>query len=302
MRRVLLQLVVSAAIAITVVGQPESRAEAAQAITGGDTIYTVVKGDTLRALSSRFGLDPEVIAAENDLKANAILRVGQILRIDNRHIVPAALAPGMLVVNVPQRMLFYSGDAGIDGVPVAVGQPGWQTPTQPFTVVIKEIDPSWEVPVSIQEEARRAGKPLPAVVPPGPTNPLGRFWLGLSIPSVGIHSTNAPSSIYRVTTHGCIRVGPDDMARLFPRVPVGTRGVIAYEPVLLAVVGDDVFLEVHPDVYRRLRVDVVTAVRTRAEAAGIEHTIDWTIAERVIRARDGVARSVGNAGQAHTAD
>ena len=291
-----LRIMGSVTIAIVLVNPSAPDAQAVQAITGGDTVYTVVEGDTLRALASRFGVDPGVIAADNGLKPNATVPVGQRLRIDNRHIVPSVIEPGMLVVNVPQRMLFYDDEGNTSGVPVAVGTAAWRTPTQPFTIVTKEVDPTWEVPVSIQEEARRAGKSLPAVVPPGPKNPLGRFWLGLSIPSVGIHGTNAPSSIYRVTTHGCIRVGPDDIASLFSRVAVGTRGVVIYEPILLAMTDHDVFLEVHADVYRRLGVSPIAAARALAAAAGVEDAIDWAIAEGVVSAREGVARSVGTLG------
>ncbi len=79
---------------------------------------------------------------------------------------------------------------------MAVGRADWQTPLGDFTIVIKEEDPTWDVPLSIQQEMRRAGKRVVKSVPPGPANPLGRFWLGLSLDSVGIHGTIAPLSIY----------------------------------------------------------------------------------------------------------
>jgi L,D-transpeptidase ErfK/SrfK len=273
----------------------EVRGSEPVAVTGGVAVYTVVKGDTLQYVSARFGTDPAVIAADNGLKPNAMLQVGQTLRIDNRHIVPA-VEHATIVINVPQRMLFYVGEGETRGMPVAVGQSGWRTPTQPFTVATRETDPSWEVPKSIQAEARRAGKTLPSVVPPGPNNPLGKYWLGLSIPSVGIHGTNAPSSIYRVTTHGCIRVGTEDIAWLHARVTVGTPGAIVYEPILVAVVGGDVFLEVHRDVYGRLDTTPIALVRRLVAAAGVEQHVDWAAAERVIRARDGIARSIAAPG------
>ena len=262
-------------------------------ISGGLVEYTVGRGDTLRGVSARFGVDADVIAAENQLEPGAKLTPGQQLRIDNRHIVPAALEPGVLIVNIPQRMLFYGHEASVAAVPIAVGKPTWRTPERPFTVQTKEVNPSWEVPASIQAEARRAGRSLPPVVPPGPKNPLGKFWLGLSISGVGIHGTNQPSSIYRAGTHGCIRVGPDDIAWLFPRVAIGARGLVIYEPILLTVVGLEIFLEVHHDVYGRQSQDPLATVRAMAEAAGLTHSIDWTGAQRVLAERHGVARVVG---------
>jgi L,D-transpeptidase ErfK/SrfK len=264
-------------------------------MTGDVTVYTTTAGDTLGSIGARMGVDVATLAAENGLKPTAKLPVGLTLRVDNRHLIPAAAEPGVIVLNLPQRMLFYGDETVVRGIPVAVGQPGWQTPARAFTVLTKETDPTWEVPVSIQEEARRASRVLPAVVPPGPNNPLGKFWLGLSIPSVGIHGTNAPSSIYRAATHGCIRVGAEDIAWLFSRVSVGTRGQMVYEPILLAVIGDEIFLEVHRDVYRRLEGGSELHVRALADAAGVAGEVDWVLAARVLSARDGIARRVGAA-------
>jgi L,D-transpeptidase ErfK/SrfK len=109
---------------------------------------------------------------------------------------------------------------------------------------------------------------------------------------VGLHGTNAPGSIYRTATHGCIRLHPDDIARLYDRVWVGSVGRIVYEPVLLATQGDAVFLEVHRDVYGRLVPGARQTARALAAASGLTDRIDWTIADAVIEARHGIARDV----------
>ena len=262
-------------------------------VTGGVFTHITEKGDTLNGLAARFGVDTATLAADNGLKVNVPLPVGLLLRVDNRHLVPAAVTPGTIIVNVPQRMLFYEADDAVAGLPVAVGQPTWKTPRRAFTVLTKETDPSWEVPESIQAEARRAGRTLPTVVPPGPNNPLGKFWLGLSIPGVGIHGTNAPTSIYRAATHGCIRVAPDNIAWLFDRVVVGTPGQIVYEPILLGTVGGDIFLEVHRDIYRQLPHDPRAHVRALADEAGLAGDIDWEAADAAMEARRGIATRVG---------
>jgi L,D-transpeptidase ErfK/SrfK len=268
-------------------------------LVGGAWTHAVESGESWRSVASRFGVDPQVIADRNALNVDEPLRIGQVLRIDNRHIVPEASAPKWIVVNVPQRMLFFADEAGrVTGLPIAAGRSTWHTPTGPFTILTKVRDPSWQVPASIQEEARRLGRPLPAVVPAGPDNPLGRFWLGLSIPNVGIHGTNAPSSIYRLATHGCMRLHPDDIEWLFDRVDVGWPGEIIYEPVLLAAIDDDVFIEAHPDGYRREEGDVRQQLRERAAALGLTDRIDWTVADRELRRRSGIARRVTRTDQA----
>jgi L,D-transpeptidase ErfK/SrfK len=88
-----------------------------------------------------------------------------------------------------------------------------------------------------------------------------------------------------------VRLHPDDIAWLFPRVKVGMTVRTVYEPILLAEVAGRVFLEVHPDVYRRAPASIVS-VRARAAELGLEDRIDWTQASRVIALRHGIARDV----------
>lgn len=281
-----------ACAALVAVG-PVSYASAqprADALTGGITTHVVQRGDTLQALAARTGIDVGTIAADNGLATAHVLVAGQPLIFDNRHIVPASREGAAILVNLPQRMLFFF-DQDVAGLPVAVGRRTWPTPLGEFQVATRETDPTWDVPESIRAEARRLGRTLPASVPPGPANPLGRFWIGLTGGSVGIHGTNVPSSIYGAVTHGCMRLHPDDVAWLFPHVRVGITVRTVYEPVLLADIGGRVFLEVHPDVYRRGAVSLA-AVREMAAGRGLAGRIDWGEAARVVGVRHGVARDV----------
>ena len=263
----------------------------AQPLTGQVDIVTVARGDTLRSLGSRFGVDPATIARDNRRAVDAPLRVGETLSIDNRHVVPPFDGVS-IIVNVPQRMLFVATDTGVRAYPVAVGRADWPTPLGEFSIATKETNPTWDVPASIREEARRAGRTLPLQVPPGPNNPLGAHWLGLSVGSVGIHGTNAPTSVYQVVTHGCIRLQAGDIAALFGLVQVGSPGRLLYQPVLVAVDGEDVFVEAHRDVYRRGPQDVVEFVKARARELRVFERVNWDLAAEVIHQRAGVARPV----------
>jgi L,D-transpeptidase ErfK/SrfK len=264
------------------------------AISGGVTAYTVTAGDTLTAVAARFGVYPSTIAADNDLDPRRPLEIGRELRIDNRHIIPDAVVPGEIIVNVPQRMVFYSDGDRVFAYPIAVGRATWQTPAGTFTVVRKEENPAWHVPASIRAESARAGHPLPLVVAPGPKNPLGQFWIGLSLAGIGIHGTPAQSSIYQAVTHGCIRLQREQIADLYSRVVPGTRGRIVYEPILIAESGADVFIEVHADVYRRLAASPYEIARTLAARLGLADRIDWGLADREIDRHAGVARRVSS--------
>ena len=195
---------------------------------------------------------------------------------------------------MPQRLLFvFEGAQLATWYPVGLGRPDWRTPLGSFYILTKERDPTWDVPASIQREMKEKGQRVRTKVAPGPENPLGRHWLGLSSSGCGIHGTNAPASVYRFGTHGCIRLHPEDVADLFARVGIGTPVQIVYEPVLLG--RDDrgvVFLEVHPDVYG-LRGDPSAAAADLARAAGVEG-ISVPAWEAAIRDREGLAVPVSS--------
>jgi L,D-transpeptidase ErfK/SrfK len=85
---------------------------------------------------------------------------------------------------------------------------------------------------------------------------------------------------------------PDDIAALFGQLKVGAKGVLVYEPVLLTVLGGQIFVEAHRDVYRRGPGDALGFVRKQAYELGVFERIDWDRAATVIHERAGVARSV----------
>jgi L,D-transpeptidase ErfK/SrfK len=263
-----------------------------RSVTGGDAVYTVRSGDFLIAIGARFGMPPELLAKQNSIPYEAIIHPGQRLRIHNPHIVPATLDDGVLI-NLPQRMLFRFSQGKLTAAyPVGLGLPSWPTPEGDFKIVSRVKNKTWLVPKSIQEEMRLEGKAVLEEVPPGPDNPLGAHWLGLSMWGYGIHGTIAPSSVYHFQSHGCIRLRPDDIAELFDQVRVGTAGRLIYQPVLLAVTEDGrILLEVHRDIYKK-GIDPQT-VRDMAKANDLSQDIDWPRADAVIAAQEGLAREVG---------
>ncbi len=207
---------------------------AAGQLVGGEADYVVRKGDYLTLIGARFGQDARSLARENGLDYFGRIHPGQRLKLNNRHIVPAVRADG-IVINVPQRMLYlFRQGRLVAHYPVGLGRPDWPTPLGLRHIRSKEIDKDWLVPPSIQEEMRCAGQPVLTRVPPGPDNPLGRHWIGLKPGWWGIHGTNAPASVYDFRSHGCIRLHPDDIADLFDRVALGDPVEIIYQTVLLA--------------------------------------------------------------------
>lgn len=264
-------------------------------LVGGSLTYVVQKGDSLTSISARFGVGVNALAASNRISVNSLLREGRPLLIDNRHIVPDVLSDGFLI-NIPQRMLYFFKEGQlVRAYAVGLGRPDWPTRTGTFTVVVKEENPVWDVPESIQEEMRREGKVVQERVPPCPENPLGKHWLGLSIRGYGIHGTIAPASIYQFQTHGCIRLHGDDIAAIFPEVREGTPGRIVYQRLMVARLGERIFLEVHRDIYRKEPDPLATLVAV-AKTHNLESLLDWQTAKGIITKQDGMVHEVTKPG------
>jgi hypothetical protein len=168
----------------------------------------------------------------------------------------------------------------------------WQTPVGKFKITGKVKDPTWTVPSSIQTEMEEKGKDVVTSVPPGPTNPLGKYAIKTSIPGILIHSTTRPSSIYSYSSHGCIRLSPDQMEEFYPQIKVNTRGEIVYKPVKLAVTGNGrVYLEVHNDVYNKSS-GLVEEARQLVEKQKLSELVDWEKFKSVVQQKRGIAEDI----------
>jgi L,D-transpeptidase ErfK/SrfK len=263
-------------------------------VVGAVAIHEVGDGDTLTRIGARRGVDVSTLARENGLGVRDRLEAGTQLLVPAVHLAPQRLPDGV-VVNLPQRMLYLWEGGNLAGSwPVAVGGPRWKTPRGSYRVMEMEEDPTWDVPVSIQAEMRRKGQRVRTKVLPGPGNPLGARWVGLTVGNIGIHGTNAPSSIYKFATHGCVRMHPDDVAELFTRLTVDTPVELVYEPALLTVHAGRVLVEVHPDPYG-LAPDAALRLRAQAEALGVAERVDWALVGEAVKMREGVARVIGSA-------
>jgi lipoprotein-anchoring transpeptidase ErfK/SrfK len=128
----------------------------------------------------------------------------------------AKAQPIIVIRRGSNRLSLYNGTRLVRTFPVATGQPAWPTPLGHFEIVVKQVNPWWFPPT--QDSWAAGAKP----VPPGPGNPLGTRWMGLSAPGVGIHGTSEPWSIGHSESHGCIRMQIPSAEWLFNRVRIGT--------------------------------------------------------------------------------
>jgi L,D-transpeptidase ErfK/SrfK len=124
----------------------------------------------------------------------------------------------------------------------------WNTPLGTTRIVSKAKDAPWIPPKSVREEHEKRGDPLPAIVPGGADNPMGRYKMALGIPGGAylIHGTNKPAGIGMQVTHGCMRLYPEDIETLYGMVPIGTQVTIVNQPYKWGWVDGELLIEVHP--------------------------------------------------------
>ena len=266
----------------------------------GETIrYRAKHEDTLIHLPRRFNVGYTELRAANPFVDPWLPGAGTEILVPAAHIVPEAEKKG-LVLNLGDQRLYYFKPDGKTAVsfPVGIGREGWSTPTGRTKVVRKRARPTWYVPKSI-----RAERPyLPAVVPPGPDNPLGSHALYLGWMSYLLHGTNKPYGIGRRASHGCVRLYPEDIARLFAEIPVGTPVTVVDQPVKIAWAGGELMLEAHPTQTQADQVEAGDPM-TRETAPEIAYRLiyaaradagrlDWTLIRRALQKRSGVPVSV----------
>ena len=161
-------------------------------------------------------------------------------------------------INLPAfRLFLFYGEELTHDYPIAIGKPSMPTPVGHYSVVSKIHNPTW-LPLD-------GGKP----VPPGPANPLGRWWLGLSRQGYGIHGNNNENSIGTPISHGCIRMHNRDVEQLVRYVGTGMTVDILYR--MFALRGEiqegDLQLWIGRDVYKRYRSLAEDAVEFMKQAA-----------------------------------
>lgn len=219
----------------------------------GEIQYTKARHeDTLLDIAREFSLGQDEIVMANPTVDRWLPGDGAEVLVPRRFVLPEAARRG-IVLNIPEMRLYYfvgggktTGPTQVISYPVSIGRMDWRTPLGLTRVVQKLKDPVWRPPASIKKEHAADGDFLPDVVPAGPMNPLGRFAMKLGVTGYLIHGTGADKEygIGMRVTHGCIRMYPEDIEQLYPKVPVGTPVNLVNQPVKLGWEGDDLYIEV----------------------------------------------------------
>jgi len=213
---------------------------------------TARQEDTLLDIARDYDVGQNEIIMINPKVDRWLPGAGTQVRIPNSRLLPDTPHKG-LVLNLPEYRLFYypkpknNHPQIVITHPISIGRIDWETPLGETHVIAKTEDPVWIPPQSIKAEHAAAGEILPEVYPAGPDNPLGLFALRLGIPGYLIHSTNKPYGVGMRVSHGCIRMYPEDIKKLFPEVKIGTPVYIVNQPIKVGWFHDTLYIEVYPD-------------------------------------------------------
>jgi L,D-transpeptidase ErfK/SrfK len=197
----------------------------------------VGKEDTLPDIARRFDVGYEEMLAANPGVDPWLPGVGREVIVPTQFILPDAPREGV-VVNVAAMRIFYypphkKGEPQtVYTHPIGIGKVGWKTPEGTTKIISRQKDPVWVVPKSVRDEHAADGETLPEKVPAGPDNPLGQYMFRLGWPSYLIHGTNKPYGVGMRSSHGCMRLYPEDIAVFFDLIPIGTKVTVVNQPYL----------------------------------------------------------------------
>ncbi len=265
------------------------------------------KEDTLTDIARRFNVGYEEIVRANPGVDPWLPGEGREIVIPSQFILPNAPREG-IVINVPAMRLFYypkvkKGEKQVvHTYPIGVGRVGWATPEGTTKIVRGQKDPTWRpTPSILKEHLEEKGEKLDKVIGPGPDNPLGRYAFYLGWPSYMIHGTNKPSGVGLRSSHGCIRLYPEDIEQLFKMAPIGTQVRVVNQPFVfgwhegsLHIQAYDVLEDDTRD-WKKAQVRLLKkdlADRIQKELAARNEKIDWDAVTQLTHEPRGIPVSI----------
>lgn len=255
--------------------------------------------ETLLDIARQYDIGQIEILLANPNVDRWLPKDGAEVILPSRYIIPHGDRRGLLL-NLPEMRIYYFPEPKkgekpmVITHPVGIGRMDWVTPLGTTKIVEKKKDPTWIPPKSLQMDRIANGEqPYPSIVPPGPTNPLGRhaMRLGIGSGSYLIHGTIKPFGVGMRVSAGCVRMYPEDIEALFDKVPVGTPVQVVNQPIKLGWLMDSLFIELHPPLeedeekYANYKQMTVTAINDFLALKGSKKNIpaDFEIDQEALK-------------------
>jgi L,D-transpeptidase ErfK/SrfK len=296
------------AVASDVASAPPPAATHADEVIGDLVVHRTRYEDTLLDLGVTNSLGFLEIMAANPGVDPWLPGEGTEVLLPKARILPTAPREGIVLNLAEQRLFFFRKGELVETFPIGVFRDGFSTPLGSTTVVRKTVNPTWYPPPS----ARADDPELPAMVPPGPDNPLGTRAMYLGWPRYLIHGTHKPYGVGRRVSRGCIRMYPADVERLYDMVAVGTKVHVVNQPVKVGWWRGELFVQAHPTIEQGVALEETGRIepveipdigdKLRAKAGPQAGSIDWPTVTRALKERRGVPVQVTNVGSVVAGD
>ena len=273
-----------------------------QDVVGTVQIVKASKDDTLTDIARRFNVGYEEIVRTNPKIDPWLPGEGTEIVVPSQFILPDAPRTGV-VINIPAMRIFYyppvkKGQRQVVFThPIGIGKVGWRTPEGVTKIVRRQKDPTWRVPVSVRKEHHENGEELEPVIGPGPDNPLGKYAFYLQWPSYLIHGTNKPAGVGLRSSHGCIRLYPEDIEQFFNMVPLGTQVRVVNQPFLFGWREGQLYMQPYDVLeddtrdWTKAQKKLLTqsfAARLQQQLQQQHEQVDWTLVSSLSRSPRGI--------------
>lgn len=264
-------------------------------VIGRVTTHIISAKENLLDIARKAGLGYTEIITANPGIDPWIPREGTVIELPTAHILPNTPHEGIVLNLADQRLYYFPPDGGpVQSFAVGIGREAWSTPMGSTEVVRKKANPTWHVPQSI-----RADDPtLPEAVPPGPDNPLGRHAIYLGWSGYLLHGTNKPDGVGRRVSHGCVRMYPEGIAKVFAETKIGTKVTVVDQQAKLGWLNGELMLEVHPSQSQADQVESTgrfepepvpeLEFRVMAFAGEAADRLDWDAIKKAAEERRGI--------------
>src|SRR5579859_1993998 len=280
--------------------------EPGQNVVGAVQMVKAGKDDTLTDIARRFNVGYEEILRANPDVDPWLPGEGREIVVPTQFVLPNAPSTG-IVINIAAMRVYYfppvkRGERQVVLThPIGIGKVGWRTPEGVTHIVRRQKDPTWRVPVSVRKEHHENGDDLEPVIGPGPDNPLGKYAFYLEWPSYLIHGTNKPAGVGLRSSHGCIRLYPEDIEQFFALVPIGTQVRVVNQPFVFGWLDGQLYMQafdVQEDDPRdwknaqRKLINKSLAARLQQQLKAHHQQIDWLRVSELEHGTRGIALPV----------
>lgn len=257
--------------------------------------YDARHEDTFVHLARDYNLGFTELRAANPYVDPWLPGKGTDLLLPTRHLLPDAPHEGIVINLADMRLYaFINGAEAPYHTPIGIGREGLSTPEGVTKIVRKKAGPTW----TPTDRMRKEDPTLKPYYPPGADNPLGTHALYLGWPTYALHGTNRPFGIGRRISSGCIRLYPEKISELFELIPVGTKVRVVNQPIKVAWIENELFLEANPSLEQSVAMEEMGEVpeekisneemRLIVKTAGaFQDRLRWPTIRKALKERSG---------------